>query len=293
MFDTHLSAFAQEFVFVGVAGGSSKTALAPLERLKILLQVEKELVKQGRIKTPYLSVLDCAKRVVAKEGVHSMWRGNCINVVRYVPAQTATFAFKDFFIRFFDCKKIDGYKRWFLSSVCSGGLSGIIVLCFTQPFDFLRTRLAADAAESKGRQFGGSLDCLKKVVRRDGILRGVYRGFGISCAATFVFRGFYFALYDIFRELMPHDTFTGSISLAWCSTLVAGVLAYPFDTVRRRMMMTSSAEVKYKNSRDCFGQIIKNEGFTALMRGGGINFSRSILGAILLAVADSLKPKCV
>merc|ERR1712130_1018658 len=46
----------------------------------------------------------------------------------------------------------------------------------------------------------------------------------------------------------------------------AGLMSYPIDTVRRRMMMTSGGGVRYKGSMDCFVQVVKNEGFMSLMR---------------------------
>ncbi len=36
-----------------------------------------------------------------------------------------------------------------------------------------------------------------------------------------------------------------------------GLLSYPIDTIRRRMMMTSGQAVKYAGSMDCGRQILK------------------------------------
>ena len=52
-------------------------------------------------------------------------------------------------------------------------------------------------------------------------------------------------------------------------TVVSGLISYPIDTIRRRMMMTSGEKVKYKGSVDCAVQILKNEGFMSLMKGAG------------------------
>ncbi len=46
----------------------------------------------------------------------------------------------------------------------------------------------------------------------------------------------------------------------------AGLASYPIDTVRRRMMMTSGAAVKYKSSMHCMGEIVKNEGVKSLFK---------------------------
>lgn len=53
-------------------------------------------------------------------------------------------------------------------------------------------------------------------------------------------------------------------------TITSGLISYPIDTIRRRMMMTSGEAVKYKGSFDCAVKVIKNEGFMSLMRGAGM-----------------------
>merc|ERR1712183_495389 len=60
-----------------------------------------------------------------------------------------------------------------------------------------------------------------------------------------------------------------SFILGWAVTVTAGLMSYPIDTIRRRMMMTSGGGVKYKGSIDCAVQIMKNEGFMSLMKGAG------------------------
>ncbi len=54
-------------------------------------------------------------------------------------------------------------------------------------------------------------------------------------------------------------------SLAAC-VCCAGLASYPIDTVRRRMMMTSGAAVKYNSSMHCMQEIIKNEGVKSLFK---------------------------
>merc|ERR1711994_545682 len=66
----------------------------------------------------------------------------------------------------------------------------------------------------------------------------------------------------------------------------AGLMSYPIDTIRRRMMMTSGGGVKYKGSIDCGVQILKNEGFMSMMKGAGANILRGVAGAGVLAGFD-------
>merc|ERR1712106_1253504 len=79
----------------GVAAGISKTVAAPIERVKLLVQNQNEMLKQGKLDKPYNGVIDCCQRVLKTEGIVPFWRGNLANVIRYFPTQALNFAFKD------------------------------------------------------------------------------------------------------------------------------------------------------------------------------------------------------
>merc|ERR1712203_894755 len=87
--------FVENFALSGAAAVISKTAAAPIERIKLLVQNQDEMIKAGRLDKPYNGVVDCLRRVLATEGVYPLWRGNLANVLRYFPTQALNFAFKD------------------------------------------------------------------------------------------------------------------------------------------------------------------------------------------------------
>ena len=88
------SAFVVNLFAGGVSGIAAKTAAAPLDRIKLLMQTQKI---NRAITKPYTSSWNCAVRVYAEEGLSSFWRGNLANVYRYFPSQALNFAFKDQF----------------------------------------------------------------------------------------------------------------------------------------------------------------------------------------------------
>merc|ERR1712173_532043 len=80
-----------------------------------------------------------------------------------------------------------------------------------------------------------------------------------------------------------------SFILGWIVTVTAGLMSYPIDTIRRRMMMTSGQAVKYKGSMDCAVQILKAEGISSFFKGAGANILRGMAGAGTLAGFDEFK----
>lgn len=89
---TQSEKFSLDFVLGGVAAVISKSAAAPMERVKLLLQNQGEMIKRGQLTRPYMGVGDCFKRVLREEGLLSFWRGNQATVIRYFPTQVFFFS---------------------------------------------------------------------------------------------------------------------------------------------------------------------------------------------------------
>lgn len=81
--------FAIDFLMGGVSAAVSKTAAAPIERIKLLIQNQDEMIKAGRLSEPYKGIGDCFGRTIKDEGFVSLWRGNTANVIRYFPTQAS------------------------------------------------------------------------------------------------------------------------------------------------------------------------------------------------------------
>jgi len=288
--------FAIDFLMGGVSAAVAKTAAAPIERVKLLIQNQDEMLKAGRLATPYGGIGDCFSRVIKEEGFGSLWRGNLANVIRYFPTQALNFAFKDQFKRMFGYNKDkDGYWKWFAGNLASGGAAGAASLAFVYSLDYARTRLANDNKSAKKggtREFNGIVDVYKKTLASDGIV-GLYRGFVISCVGIVVYRGLYFGMYDSLKPVLltgnMKDSFIGSFLLGWSITIGAGLASYPIDTVRRRMMMTSGQAEKYRSSVHAFQVIVAKEGVPSLFKGAGANILRAVAGAGVLAGYDQLQ----
>ncbi|PKI53470.1 ADP,ATP carrier protein ER-ANT1 [Punica granatum] len=288
--------FSMDFAMGGAAALVSKTAVAPIERVKLLLQNQGEMVKRGQLQRPYGGLADCFKRVLREDGLLSFWRGNQANVIRYFPTQAFNFAFKGYFKSFIGrSKERDGYLKWFLGNVASGSAAGATTSLLLYHLDYARTRLGTDARECRvtgQRQFKGLVDVYSKTLSSDGVA-GLYRGFGASIIGITLYRGMYFGFYDTMKPIILVGSFEGnflaSFFLGWSITTFSGVCAYPFDTLRRRMMLTSGQPVKYRNALHAFQEIVRLEGFRALFRGVTANMLLGMAGAGVLAGYDQLQ----
>lgn len=292
---TNWKRFAADLLAGGTAGGISKTVVAPIERVKLLLQTQdaNPMIKSGQIPR-YTGIINCFQRVAAEQGIGSFWRGNLANVIRYFPTQAFNFAFKDTIKGLFpkyDPKKQFG--KFFMTNLASGGLAGACSLLIVYPLDFARTRLAADVGTGKAREFNGLVDCLRKTAQRGGPL-ALYQGFGVSVQGIIVYRGAYFGLYDTAKGVIFEDEKKASVLAKWVVaqsvTAASGIISYPFDTVRRRLMMQSGSKEKmYNGTLDAWRKIYVNEGAPAFFKGALSNVLRGAGGALVLVMYDELK----
>lgn len=288
--------FAKDFLAGGISAAVSKTAVAPIERVKLILQVQ-AANKQIEAGKEYKGIIDCFVRIPKEQGFGAFWRGNLANVIRYFPTQALNFAFKDVYKQIFlgGVDQKTQFWRYFLGNLGSGGAAGATSLCFVYPLDYARTRLGADVGKGAAdRQYNGLVDCIKKTLKTDGVV-GLYRGFSVSVQGIIIYRAAYFGCYDTARGSLPdpkNSPFIVNFGIAQVVTICSGILSYPFDTVRRRMMMQSGrakADIMYKNTLDCWVKIAKNEGSGAFFKGALSNVFRGTGGALVLVFYDELK----
>lgn len=293
------SNFLIDFAAGGVSGAIAKTATAPIERVKLIIQTQDSnpMIRSGEV-ARYTGIVNCFTRVANEQGIAAFWRGNFTNVIRYFPTQAFNFAFKDSIKKLFP--KYDNKKEFgmfFLTNMASGGLAGAGSLCIVYPLDYARTRLASDVG-GKTKTFNGLADCLIKTASGPGGVLSLYNGFGVSVAGIIPYRGVYFGLFDTLSSFNPMKKETSILAIAskfaiaQFTAITAGYASYPFDTIRRRLQMQSEKpkdQWLYKGTMDCFVKVWKDEGATALFKGAGANALRTVGSALVLVLYGEIK----
>jgi len=293
-----LEQLGSDLVIGGSIGAVSKTIMAPVERVKLLLQTmdSNPDVLSGKVKR-YDGIGDCFKRVYAEQGMLSFWRGNLVNCLRYAPQQGSALAFNDFLNNVFpDYNSKTEFWKSLSVKLVSGGLAGAIANTVCYPFDFARTRLASDLGKGKP-QFTGIWNCISSTVKSQG-LRGLYTGWSVTVAGAFVYRAGQLGMFKQIQDLNPYakDRGTiGAVSSFLAVTVARSVVMpfnYPFDTVRRRMMLQSEkpiAERTYKSSLHCFREIMAKEGSKGMYKGMIPELFRGVGGSLVIVAYDRIK----
>ncbi|KAL9183560.1 hypothetical protein ACHAXT_004416 [Thalassiosira profunda] len=257
------------------AGAVAKTVVAPIERVKLLMQlqfsIDKDCLKNGgkASSAGKHGAWEVTKRVYREEGLLAFWRGNTPNVIRQGGTAALNFMLMDWYKSAISPLLVWSLqlpsnrapekrqkRRARISSFLSGGLAGGTVTTVLYPVEFVRTRLAMDVGKGTAdapRLYGGMKDVCASIWRADG-WKGLYQGYGIALAGVVLYRAL------LLGGLM----------------MQAGV---PKD------------ERLYKNSLDCFRKVLAAEGSRGFFLGIGPNLVRSFGAALLLVTYDVLKIK--
>ncbi|TYG48632.1 hypothetical protein ES288_D10G031000v1 [Gossypium darwinii] len=242
MENSKASSFIKGLALLGVM----RTAGAPFERVKLLMQNQNEMIISGRLPKRYNGIFDCFATTIRNEGIVSLWRGNIAFVTAYLSSETHT------------GRKVAVF------------LSAVVNQFLVYPLYYAGTRMANDvitSSNSRERQFNGIFDVYRKTLKSDGIA-GVYRGFNIMIPKIALLRAVT-AVSKPWQQFLLHH-FQGSVlGRAVVNTLYAScrsMAVHPLDTVSRRMMMTSGA-VKYRHSLHAITCIFYNEGVKSFYSG--------------------------
>lgn len=230
--------FYVDFIAGGTAGAVSRTAVAPLERQKIMYMCgNKEFRQKG--------VQKSLRYIINNEGQKGLFRGNGANVLRIAPFMAVQFSSFQFFRKHLvntnDTNNLHITQRFYC-----GVLSGILSTCVTYPLDFIRCRLSLQTEQN--RIYNGIIDGLYKVINKDGFLH-LYNGLLPSIIGIIPYSGIQLAVYDICRTIILKYSITKKLDTIqiFCIGSIAGATAqtvvFPIETIRRRLQISGFEQI--------------------------------------------------
>ncbi|XP_059607516.1 solute carrier family 25 member 16-like [Phlebotomus argentipes] len=294
----------KNFFAGGVAGMCSKTAVAPLDRIKILFQAHSKHYK-------HLGVFSGLKEIVLKESFFALYKGNGAQMVRIFPYAAIQFT------------AFEVYKKYLINVLppsvmyvkhadkfFAGAGAGLTAVTLTYPLDVVRARLAFQVTGE--HRYSGIANTAATIFRNEGGLRALYRGFVPTLTGMVPYAGLSFYCFEMFKfacmKYMPQFTCnteernTGGLVLNVPSKLLCGGFAgavaqsfsYPLDVTRRRMQLAMMNPDTAKFGMGMFKTLTliyrENGIIKGLYRGMSINYLRAIpMVAVSFSTYELLK----
>jgi len=247
----------------GLAGAMARTATAPLDRIKLLFQVQ-AVASSGTSATAYTGVGQAASKIIREEGFRAFWKGNGTNIIRIFPYSAAQLAANDQYKRMVAG---EGGELTVPRRLIAGACAGMTATALTHPLDTVRLRLALPNSG-----YNGMGHAVATMVRTEGVV-SLYKGLVPTLIGIAPYAALNFASYDLLKRYayeggrIQQSTVSNLLMGATAGT-VAATVCYPLDTVRRRMQMKGSM---YKNQADALATIWKTEGLRGFYRGWAAN----------------------
>lgn len=192
---------ASRYLIAGaVAGTASRTATAPLDRLKVIMQVQ----------TTRTSIVPAIKNIWREGGFLGFFRGNGLNVLKVAPESAIKFyAYEMLKNAIGDFKGERKEDIGTSGRLVAGGLAGAVAQTAIYPMDLVKTRLQTCASE------GGKVPRLGKLWKDIWVQEGpraFYRGLVPSLLGIVPYAGIDLAAYetlkDMSRRYILHDAGT-------------------------------------------------------------------------------------
>ncbi|KAF3394999.1 60S ribosomal protein L18-B [Talaromyces pinophilus] len=255
------------FIAGGVAGAVSRTIVSPLERLKILLQIQSVGREEYR-----LSIWKALVKMRKEEGWRGFMRGNGTNCIRIIPYSAVQFGSYNFYKKFIEATP--GADLNPVQRLYCGALAGITSVTVTYPLDIVRTRLSiqsasfADLGKRKaGEKLPGMFETMVSMYRNEGGTLALYRGIVPTVAGVAPYVGLNFMVYESVRVyLTPEGEKNPSPARKLLAGAISGAVAqtctYPFDVLRRRFQINTMTGMgyQYKSIWDAIRVIVTQEG---------------------------------
>ncbi|XP_042900620.1 calcium-binding mitochondrial carrier protein SCaMC-2 [Parasteatoda tepidariorum] len=265
--EMHTGMWWRHLVAGGLAGAVSRTCTAPLDRIKVFLQVKG---------TEYSSISQCLRHMLKEGGTKSLWRGNGINVLKIAPESALKFMAYEQAKRLIrgDSERELGIYGRFAAGSLAGGISQTVIY----PLEVLKTRLAL----RKTGQYQSIWDATCKIYKTEG-LKSFYRGYVPNLIGIIPYAGIDLAIYETLKKTYihshPEETDPGILVLLGCGTASSScgqIASYPLALVRTRLQAQAvTNESRTESSMvGLFKTIIKREGFSGLYRGITPNFMK-------------------
>ncbi|CAD5121534.1 DgyrCDS10037 [Dimorphilus gyrociliatus] len=253
-----------------VAGAVSRTCTAPLDRVKIMLQVH------GK----NMSIAKSLKLMVKEGGIKSLWRGNGTNVIKIAPETAIKFAAYE---KLKSLIQSDPNQIGTLERFTAGSLAGATAQTSIYPMEVVKTRLAV----ARTGQYKGMLDCLLQTVKHEGP-QALYRGYLPNILGIIPYAGIDLSVYETLKQFYnksnPGVSDPGVLVLLACGTIssTCGQLAsYPLALVRTRLQ-AAPPEVAKDGMVKMAQNIVKKNGFKGLYSGIAPNFMK-VLPAVSIS----------
>lgn len=264
----------------------SKTLFAPLDRVKLLLQLQGGFADKATFPR-YSGIFRTLFKIPAETGFSSYYRGNFCHILTYFPSSFANLAlFYSYRSYINSINEKTGNERAFIMFTYVN-LAVALPAIAAYPLQVLWTKRATNVSlEGNEMNIKNMFADMHQAVG----FKGVFRGLVCHLAGKLSYRPFNMGLYSYYTRFLRSEDAGFMESFLWAQsiTLFSGFMVYPFETVSRRMMI-QIGQPNALDTKDMIKEIYQNEGgVRGFYRGFLCIPLAAFMNALLLQVYDRI-----
>lgn len=250
-----------------VAGAISRTATAPIDRVKVFMMVS----HKSR------SISSMFKELIRDDGFRGLFRGNGTNVIKIMP-ETAIKMLTYDRIKELTCK--NPKNPTMRDRFVSGGIAGLVASTLIYPMDLAKTKLALSHGRGHGKHYKGLFDCLYKIGKNEGF-SGLFRGWSAGAVGGVPYAAVDLGVFNTLKDTYINYAGTppSALIMLWCgaiSGICGQTITYPLLVVRTRLQNQRPGHIEYTGMMNCLTKTFKQEGFRGLFRGILPNYMKGV-----------------
>ena len=215
-----------------LAGATARVCVAPLDVIKIRLQVQVESGAAGK----YRGLVQATQTIIREEGARAMWAGTIPALFLWVPYTAIQFTvlskFKDAATEFE--RRHPGSTQSVPVSFLGGAIAGSAATIATYPFDVIRTLLAS---QGHPKVYNTILDAARGVVRERGVAKGLFAGVSVTLAEIVPASAVQFGSYATLKTQFPAVFEGNDFACGFAAGSIARLVVHPLDVVKKRFQV--------------------------------------------------------
>ena len=240
-----------------------------------------------------VGIVGLYRSIIRNEGILGLWAGNGANLLRVFPAKAVVFScndkYRELLYQLSGTPRDQPLASYF--SFLAGGMAGMTATATTYPLDLARGRISGKIATSgQTKHYHGIIRTILLTVKEEGLL-ALYKGVTPTILGAMPYEGIKFGTVGLLEKMFPlsknnnsssssssqgESTIFRKVCFGGLGGVMAGLITYPNDTVRRMLQLQGSRGTNtiYTGYFDCMKKVYAEHGIRRFYHGCFINIIR-------------------
>jgi solute carrier family 25 carnitine/acylcarnitine transporter 20/29 len=244
--------FSRKFVAGSVSGCCLVFVGHPFDTIKVRLQMNQQ------------QVIPCITDTFNQYGITGFYKGMLSPLLLTGSVNSLLFGMQYNLVEYLNKHHTHSETM----NTCKAAIvSGFLISFVVTPMECIKVKLQSEL-NMEHKKYNGMIDCIRNVYRKDGLSRGIYRGFQptVLCRmSNYAYFGSYIYFTDMVKKQNMYHKYISPICIGGVSGIVYWMSCYPMDVIKNTMQGSRFKE--HRNMVSIVQYIYTTKGIYGFTRG--------------------------